>query len=139
MIGTHEPYRQDTYRPDPRSLGDLFAELGQEIRTLLRQEWLLARTEMSQKVSRVGKDVAVLALGGAVLYAGFLAILATIIIALAIVLPWWLAALIVAVVVTAAGGALVWAGLAGLRSEDLTPRQTMATFRDDATWVKREI
>src|SRR3712207_8586422 len=50
--------------------------------------------------SRVGRDIGFLAIGGAVAYAGFLAIVATVIIALgANGVPWWLAALLVGVVV----------------------------------------
>jgi len=39
-----------------RSLGELFSELSQETNTLIRQEVNLAKTEMSQKASRVGKE-----------------------------------------------------------------------------------
>lgn len=49
---------------DDRSIGELFAELAQESATLVRQEVQLAKTEMSQKASRVGKDVGFLAAGG---------------------------------------------------------------------------
>ena len=55
---------------DDRSLGELFSELAQETSTLVRQEVQLAKTEMGQKASRVGKDVGFLAAGGAVAYAG---------------------------------------------------------------------
>jgi len=49
-----------------RSLGELLGDLTREISTLVRQEMSLAKTEMSQKMSRVGKDVGFLAAGGAV-------------------------------------------------------------------------
>ncbi len=48
---------------DERTLGELFSELAQETSTLVRQEVNLAKTEMSQKASRVGKDVGFLAAG----------------------------------------------------------------------------
>jgi predicted phage tail protein len=125
---------------DERSLGELFSDLAQQITTLIRQEWLLARTEMSQKAARVGKDIGFLALGGAVAYAGFLAILAAVIIVLATAgLPWWLAALIVGVVVAGVGYFLVQKGLSALRGEDLAPRQTVETLREDAQCLKREM
>ena len=65
---------------DDRSLGELFSELAQDTSTLVRKEVQLAKTEMSQKASRVGKDVGFLAVGGAVAYAGLLAVLAGVIV-----------------------------------------------------------
>jgi hypothetical protein len=124
---------------DDRPLRELFTDLGQQITTLLRQEWQLARAELGQKAGEIGKDIVFLALGGAIVYAGFLAILAAIIIALATAgLPWWAAALIVGVVVAGAGALLLQQGLAALRSHDFVPRQTIDTLRDDARWLRRE-
>jgi hypothetical protein len=126
-------------RRDEPSLGELFADLARNTSTLVRQEVELAKTEMSQKAARVGKDVAFLAIGGAVLYAGFLALLAALIVGLGqLGLPWWLAALLVGLVVAAVGGFLIQQGLTALRREDLTPRQTIATLKEDAEWAKEQ-
>src|SRR3954471_8361092 len=111
---------------DERSLGELFGELTREVTTLVRQEATLAKTEITQKISLVGKDVAMLAAGGAVAYAGLLAIVAAVIIGLANAgLPWWASALLVGVVIAGIGGALVWSGLNAIKHEDLTPRETI--------------
>src|SRR4051812_646571 len=97
-----QPTRQD------RSLGELFADLTREMGTLVRQEVRLAQTEMTQKASRAGRNAASIAVGGAVAYAGVLAILAAIIIGLATLgLPWWLSALLVGLVVAGIGYALI--------------------------------
>ncbi|CAA9475414.1 MAG: hypothetical protein AVDCRST_MAG12-1120 [uncultured Rubrobacteraceae bacterium] len=121
---------------DDRTLGELFSELAQETSTLVRQEVNLAKTEVSQKASRVGKDVGFLAAGGAVAYAGLLAILAAIIVVLDTFLPLWLAALLVGLVVAAVGAFLIKKGLDALRTEDLAPRQTMETLKEDGQWIK---
>ena len=126
-------------RRDEPSLGELFAELARETSTLVRQEVELAKTEMSQKAVRVGRDVGFLAIGGAVLYAGFLALLAALIVGLGqLGLPWWLSALLVGLVVAAVGGFLIQQGLAALRREDLAPRQTIATLKEDAEWAREQ-
>lgn len=121
---------------EERSLGELFAELAQETSTLVRQEVNLAKTEMSQKASKVGKDVGFLAAGGAVAYAGFLAILAGVIFLLNNVMPMWLAAVLVGLVVALVGYFLVRKGLDALKREDLAPRQTMETLKEDKEWIK---
>jgi len=124
---------------DERSLGELFGDLSREVSTLVREEASLARTEITQKASKVSKDVGMLAAGGAVAYAGLLAILATIIILLAKAgLDWWASTLLVGVVVAGTGGFLVQRGLQALKQEDLAPRQTVETIKEDAQWARRQ-
>jgi len=121
---------------DERSLGELFSTLAQDTSTLVRQEMTLAKTEMSQKASRAGKDVGFLAAGGAVAYAGLLAILAGAIVLLGQVIPMWLSAILVGLVVAGVGYFLVRKGLDALKREDLTPRQTIETLKEDQQWAK---
>jgi len=128
---------QQQSRSEP-SLGQLFAELTEEMTTLVRQEVALATTELGQKASRVGRDVGFLAVGGAVVYAGLLAIIAACILALALIMPTWLAALIIGIVVVALGYGLVRMGLGALKREDLAPRQTLDTLKEDMTWAKNQ-
>jgi len=125
---------------DERSLGELFGELTREVTTLVRQEATLAKTEITQKISLVGKDVAMLAAGGAVAYAGLLAIVAAVIIGLANAgLPWWASALLVGIVVAGTGGFLVQRGMNALKHEDLAPRETLETVKEDTQWARRQI
>jgi uncharacterized membrane protein YqjE len=124
-------------RSEP-SLGQLFADLTQQMTTLVRQEIALASAEMGQKTARLGRDVGFLALGGAVAYAGFLAIVAALVLILAAFIPGWLAALIVGVVVAAIGYLLVQRGLAALKREDLAPRKTIDTLKEDMAWAKEQ-
>jgi uncharacterized membrane protein YqjE len=127
-------------RKDERSLGELFGDLARETSTLVRQEVQLAKTEMTQKATAVGKDIGFLAVGGLVAYAGLLALIATIIIILGTAgLPWWLAALIVTVVVLAIGGILVQRGLSALKQQSMAPEQTLQTLKEDRQWAKEQM
>ena len=121
---------------DERSLGELFAELARETSTLVRQEVNLAKTEMSPKASRAGRHVGVLAAGGAVAYAGLLAILAALIVLLNNVMPLWLSALLVGIVVAVVGYLLVRRALDALKREDFAPRETIETLKEDQRWAK---
>ena len=114
---------------DERTLGELFGDLSRETSTLLRQEVALAKTELSGKASRLGKDAGMLAAGGALAYAGLLALIAAAIIGLAQAIPWWLSALIIGVVVAVIGGVMAQRGLANLRQENLAPEQTVRRGR----------
>lgn len=125
---------------DERSLGDLFGELARDMGTLVSQEMTLARTELTEKASRVGKDVAVLAAGGLVAYAGLLAIIAAAIVLIAdLGVPLWASALIVGVVVAVVGYLLVQRGISALRRQDLTPHQTIQSIKEDTQWAKEQI
>lgn len=123
---------------EERSVGELLSELTRELSTLFRQEVTLAKTEMTQKASKAGKDVGFLAVGGAIAYAGFLAILAGVVLALGLVLPWWASALIVGVVVAAIGYFLIRKGQAALKQVDLTPQETVETLKEDKQWLKEQ-
>jgi len=123
---------------DERSIGELFAELARETSTLVRQEVQLAKTEMTQKVTSAGKDAGLIGAGGALAYAGLLAVLAAVIIGLGQLIPMWLSALIVGVVVIGIGYMLVQQGLNALKRIDPTPRQTMETLKEDTEWAKEQ-
>lgn len=124
---------------DSRSLGELFSALATDTSTLVRQEVELAKTELTQKATRVGKDIGFLLAGGAVAYAGFLAILAAIAIGLGqLGVPWWLAALLVGLVVAGIGGFLVMRGLSALRQETPLPERTVETLKEDVEWAKAQ-
>jgi len=119
-----------------RSLGELFGDLTRDIVTLVRKEVELARTEMSEKVAQAGKNVGFLAAGGAVAYAGLLALIAALIITLPqhTELSLGGSAFLVGAVVAGLGGFLVWKGLEALKHLDLAPRATLETLKEDQQW-----
>jgi hypothetical protein len=113
---------------DQVPLARLFSDLARDIATVIQQEARLARAELSGKVGGVARPVGFIAAGGALLYAGLLAILAAAIIALHAILPWWTAALFVGLVVTAGGYLLVQTGIQDVRRQDVVPRQTIGAL-----------
>lgn len=123
---------------DTRSLGELFSELANETTTLVRQEIQLVRTEMTQKATQAGKDVGMIGAGGALAYAGLLALIAALIIGLGELIPLWLSALIVGLVVVGVGYLLIQRGLTALKQIDPKPQQTIQTLQEDKEWVKEQ-
>ncbi len=128
--------REGRPQRDDRSIGELLAELSRETTTLVRQEINLAKTEMSQKASRVGKNVGFLVIGGVVAYTGILGLVAAGIILLGLVIPYWLSAAIIGFVIAAVGVALVLKGANTLRQEDPTPQETVETLQEDREWLR---
>ena len=124
---------------DERTLGEMFAELSRETRTLVQQELQLARTELTEKASRMGKGAAFIVGGGLIAYAGLLAIVAALVLILiAIGLPPWAAALLGGVLVAGIGYLLIRSGLAALKPQELAPRKTIETLKEDAQWLKAQ-
>ena len=130
---------QQIMQRDERSIGDLFSELAGETSTLIRQEMALAQVEMTEKATKVGKNVGYLAVGGAIGYAGLLAITAGVILLLSYVIPAWLAAIIVGGAIGIASYLMISSGLAALRNMDLTPNATVKTIKEDARWLKNQV
>jgi len=122
------------------SLGALFGNLARDMGTLVSQEITLARTELAEKASRVGKDIAMLAVGGLIAYAGLLAIIAAVIFLIADRgVPLWVSALIVGGIVAVVGYLLVQRGISALKQQDLTPHQTIQSIKEDTQWAKEQI
>ena len=124
---------------DERSLGDLFSELAAETGTLVRQEVALAQAELTVKATSVGKNVGFLAVGGAIAYAGVLAILAGIILGLSLLIPAWIAAIIVGLVVGAVAFFLISSALEELKKTNFKPEETVESIKEDAQWLKNQV
>jgi hypothetical protein len=58
---------------------------------------------------------------------------------LAKVVPGWGAALIVGAVIGGIGWLLIGKAMMALQQADLTPRETVETLKEDATWMKQQI
>lgn len=112
-----------------RSIGQLLSDLLRQVSDLVQEELALARTEMSTKLPRVGRSLGMIAGGGALAYAGVLALIAAAIIALHGVMPWWAAALLVGLVVLALGYGLIQSGLQTIKQTNLAPRRTLGSLR----------
>ncbi len=136
----HPNERPVRRRPaDERSFGELLGELTRETRTLVRQEINLAKTEASEKASAAGKDVAYVAAGGAVAYAGLIAVVFAFVFLVAGIMPVWLSSLTVGLVVAGIGYALAQRGLTALKRMNLTLSRTTETLQEDKQWMKDEM
>jgi hypothetical protein len=133
---------------DHRSLGTLLRDLRDETSTLLRQEVALAKTEMSEKASLVGRNVAALTAGGAVAFLGafFLLFAATAGLYVGLVAAGlthatsgWLAPLLIGAAVTLIGYILVQKAISTLRNTNPVPEQTKQTLQENQQWLEQKV
>jgi hypothetical protein len=125
--------------PQEKSLGQLFSELADETRTLVRQEINLAKTEVTEKAAFVGRNAGYAAAGALVLLVGVLPILAGIIIALGHKIGYATSSFIVGIVFVAIGAFLVIKALNALKSNSLAPVQTTTQVKETTQWMKEQV
>ena len=122
--------------PEP-STGQLVSDLTDQISRLVRDEARLAQAEVTQKAKRLGVGAGLF--GGAGLFAffGLAVLITTAILLLDLVLPAWLAALIVAVVLFAVAGVLALVGKKDVqKGSPPVPTEAIASTKADIRTVK---
>lgn len=110
-------------------LKDVLVELWQNLEKLVRQEIALAGAEIDLKAQRLKAELIAVAMGAALLLAGSLALVATIILLLDLVMPAWAASLITGGVAAGAGFALIKAKKPNVA--DLKPDRTIRSLEKD--------
>jgi len=93
-----------------QSTSELVQRASEQITTLVRDEIALAKAELTEKGKHAGKGVGLFGGGGVLALYGLGALIATLIIVLDLMMPLWLAALIVTVVLFAVAGVLALLG-----------------------------
>jgi Putative Actinobacterial Holin-X, holin superfamily III len=125
-----------TERVDNRSLGDLVAELTQDLGRLIRQEMELARRDFGSRLSEAGRSAGLVAAGSSLALGGLFVLLAAAVLALATVgLDAWVAALLVGVGSLAVGYLFVRTGLSRMKRRSMVPARAIESIKEDAKWV----
>lgn len=122
---------------ESQSAFGLLRRLTDELSTLLRQELALATAEVSRSMRVMLTGAASLAVGGAVLFTGLLAMLAAAVLGLATVLSPWLSALVIGAAIAIIGVVLVLAGIRSLDPSTLKPSRTAESLRRDKDVITR--
>ncbi|WP_447928103.1 phage holin family protein [Vreelandella sp. EE27] len=122
------------------SVGSLLTTLTREVTDLVRNEAELAKAEVSEKTHQAMTGIAAIAIAGAVIFAGFLVLLAAAVFLLNEILPPdmtpWLSAAIVGVIVAVVGMIMLSVGLNKIKARSLMPHRTMQSFKQDKALAK---
>lgn len=130
---------------DLTHITDLLKQLRDDTTTLVREEVALAKTEVSEKTSLLGRNVAFLVAGALVGYSALILIL----LALAFLLreqfvsrgmaegmATFLGLLIVGALVGIISAILIVKALNTLKKQSLAPQRTIETLKQDKVWVQ---
>jgi len=126
--------------PADASVGDLIKAMTTDLSRLVHNEVQLAQTEISAKIKQAGVGVGAFGGAGVLALYGIAVLIAAAVLGLAVVLPPWLAALIVGIVVLAIAGV---AALVGKRkmseAAPVVPERTVASVKEDVAEIKESI
>jgi hypothetical protein len=128
------------------SFGGLLKELGVQSKTFIREEVQLVKTEISEKVSHLGKNAISLAIGGLVAYGGVMVFVVGLGLLLAFLfqklgldttLACFLGLGAIGLLVSAIGTIFLLKGIKAISKESLAPQRTLETIHylkgDDLT------
>ncbi len=130
------------------TLPSLLRELRDETTTLLRQEVALAKAELKENASRMGGHAAQIAIGGFVGYAGVIVLLIGLGLLISSLLvragvdrdlAQWLAPALLGAIVALIGWGMVARAKRAMATDDLAPRQTIATMRENKDWAQSKL
>jgi uncharacterized membrane protein YqjE len=120
------------------STGELVSRLSQDVAELVRNELKLAQVEVAGKAKKAGIGAGLFGAGGIVALYAVGVLIATAILALALVLDAWLAALIVGVVLAAVAGIAALMGKKQVaQAAPPVPTETVESVKRDVQAVKK--
>lgn len=127
--------------PEPNpSIAQLVQRATEQGKRLVRAEIALAKAELSAKGKAAATGIGLFAGGGLLLLYGLAALIAAAVLALALVLPAWLAALIVGVALFLIAAVLFLMGRASLRrSTPLAPTEAVESVHADVETLKARV
>ena len=120
-----------------RPVSEILRDVVHDVQDLFRSEVRLAKAEVSEQVDRAksaGGKFGAAAITG--LFAG-MCLIAACVALLALALPVWAAALIMAAILGGVAAYLYSRARAGMRRFHAIPEETVETLRDDVRWLKQ--
>lgn len=128
------------------SVTDLLKELRDEATALVRQEVALLKTETSEKVSKILRNLAYVGVGALVALIGAFLIFEALasLVTLGLLAAglkasaYWLGPLLVGLVVAAVGAGLALKGVNAVKNESLKPEKTLDSLKKDKEWLQHK-
>lgn len=126
--------------PADKSVGELVRNLSEDLSRLVRDEIHLAQAEVGEKAKKAGIGIGAFGGAGVVALYGLGVLIAAAVLALALVVPAWLSALIIGVVLFVIAGIAALVGRKKLQqAAPPVPTRAIATTKADVAEIKESI
>ncbi len=124
---------------NPEGLGSLVTGIDEDLQGIVRGEVLLAKTELKEDVSALGKAAGSLVAGGVVALVGFIFLMLGVTYLLNKWLELWIAAGIVGIALLLIGGILVMSGKKAMSAASMKPTETIDSLKEHQEWANQQI
>jgi protein-S-isoprenylcysteine O-methyltransferase Ste14 len=118
---------------------DTVRALFSDFTLLVKQEFDLARAEMSEKFEQIQVGVAAIAAGLLIAFVALLVLVQALVVALSNIMPPSIASLLVGIILAVVAFVSVTMGRQSLAARNLTPQRTLNSFRDSAETIKETV
>jgi Putative Actinobacterial Holin-X, holin superfamily III len=119
-----------------RSFPEVLQDIVGNLQQIVRYEFLLAKTEFKETSSAIAKPARSLSIGLVLGFYGFGFILLAGVYGLSLVIPTWLAALLVGAVVAIVGAALISSSSKKLKNAVPDKSKTISSLEENVQWAK---
>lgn len=120
-------------------VSDLFREISADLTSLASHTVALARLEISNTIATISWSAVGILAGLVIAFGGFsVLVTALVLVAIALGLPPWAAALLVGVALMAAGAGTIGYFVNNLRNAQLTLKNTRDSLKETMEWLKHE-
>jgi uncharacterized membrane protein YqjE len=121
-----------------RSIADVLQDILTKVQAIIRSEVRLAKTEVTEEVTKAGRAAGVMAAGVVTGLFTVWLLLLTSLFALATVIPMWGAALLLFVMMAVGTAVLLAVGKKRFKTVQVTPEKTIETMKENVEWVKSQ-
>ncbi|MFJ4101157.1 phage holin family protein [Amycolatopsis japonica] len=133
---------EETHRkpPEERSVGELVSDLSDEVKHLVRDEMRLAVFELQGKGKKMGVGAGLFGAAGIFALFGLATLITAVVLALALVMPAWLAAVVTGAALLLIGGLSALVGKKEVTSATPpVPEEAIEGVLDDVDTVKQGV
>lgn len=136
---TTAPGAGGSSQSNPEGLGALVTGIVEDLQGIVRGEVLLAKTELKEDASILGKAAGSLVAAALVGLVGFIFLMLAVTYLINTQLEMWLSAGIVAVVLLLIAGILGMSGKKAMSTASLKPEETIDSLKEDQQWANQQI
>lgn len=124
---------------DGGSLGDSVMGIIKDVQNVIRGEVLLAKTEIKEEATQMGKGAGMIGAGVFFALIGFIFLMLALTYVINQWLELWLSALIVGAALVIIAAILAMSGKNQIQSASLKPEQTIESLKEDQQWASQQI
>jgi uncharacterized membrane protein YqjE len=121
-----------------RSISEILQDVLRNLQSIVRSEVRLAKTEVGEELTKIKPAIVLLGIGAVCGLFGVLFLLLTTMYAMALALPLWASALVVAVVLMIITAITLKAGQKRMERVQPLPDKTIASMKENAEWARQQ-